>query len=69
MECECRKPKPGLIEKACYDFRIDRNKSFLIGDAIRDIECAKAARIHGVQFYGHDLCLLVQNEAAVVLEN
>lgn len=43
IECECRKPKPGLIIRAVEDFGIDAKKSFFIGDSARDIEAAKAA--------------------------
>lgn len=36
--CNCRKPKTGLIEQACFDFNIDLNKSFFIGDRESDIQ-------------------------------
>ncbi len=35
--CNCRKPKTGLIEKACEDFDIDRENSFMVGDRASDI--------------------------------
>lgn len=38
IECYCRKPKPGLILDATFDFNVDLNKSFMIGDNERDIE-------------------------------
>lgn len=31
MECECRKPKPGLLLKAAQDFNIDITQSWMIG--------------------------------------
>lgn len=37
-QCICRKPNNGNIEKAIARFNIDRTKSYLIGDGIRDIE-------------------------------
>jgi len=43
--CACRKPKIGLIEKACSDFEIDLAHSILIGDKNSDIECGMSARI------------------------
>lgn len=43
IECECRKPKPGLILKAAKDFNIDLNKSFMIGDSETDVLCGKNA--------------------------
>jgi len=42
VECQCRKPKTGMIEKLCSSYLIDLNKSFLAGDTWRDIECAKS---------------------------
>ena len=38
--CECRKPKIGMITQAMSDFDIDLNKSWLIGDKISDIQTA-----------------------------
>jgi len=43
--CDCRKPAPGMIEKAARDFDIDLKKSWMIGDKISDIEAAKKAGI------------------------
>jgi D-glycero-D-manno-heptose 1,7-bisphosphate phosphatase len=41
-ECECRKPKPGLLRQAGDDFDIDFTKSVLIGDSERDIQAGTA---------------------------
>ena len=41
--CNCRKPKPGLILKAAKDFNIDLKKSFVIGDGLTDIQAGKRA--------------------------
>lgn len=38
IDCECRKPKPGLILNAAEDFNIDLRKSWMIGDSQNDIE-------------------------------
>ncbi len=43
FECECRKPKPGLISQAARDFNIDLKKSWMIGDSQNDIMAGKAA--------------------------
>ena len=45
MECKCRKPGTGMIEKACRDLNIDLEKSFLVGDRASDIETGAKARI------------------------
>ena len=50
VDCECRKPKPGLILQAMAEYDIDQDKSFLIGDKRRDVEAAEAAGIKGYLF-------------------
>ena len=42
-DCDCRKPKPGLILKSSRELDIDINKSWLIGDKESDIQAALAA--------------------------
>ncbi len=42
-ECYCRKPNPGMIEKAVHDFNIDLKQSFVIGDKSSDIEAGSRA--------------------------
>lgn len=37
-ECNCRKPKPGMILKAKDDFDIDLTRSYMVGDKISDVE-------------------------------
>ncbi len=37
-ECDCRKPKPGMLEQAADEFDIDLHNSIMIGDKERDIE-------------------------------
>jgi len=41
--CNCRKPKPGLLLKAAKDLNIDLSKSFVVGDGLTDIQVGKAA--------------------------
>lgn len=43
FDCDCRKPKPGLLMQAAKDFNIDLYESYMIGDSIRDVEAGKAA--------------------------
>lgn len=45
VECNCRKPKIGMIKQAEKDLDIDLKNSFFIGDAPRDILCGKNAGI------------------------
>jgi D-glycero-D-manno-heptose 1,7-bisphosphate phosphatase len=44
-DCDCRKPKPGLIHRAVADFKINQNKSWMIGDRYSDIELARNAGV------------------------
>lgn len=44
-DCDCRKPKPGLIRQAADEFALDLERSFLIGDSLSDIEAGVAAGI------------------------
>lgn len=46
--CECRKPKTGLIERAKRDFPIDLKKSYVIGDKVSDIEIARGIGGKGI---------------------
>ncbi len=43
IDCDCRKPKPGLLLKAAKDFDIDLNQSWMIGDILNDVEAGKEA--------------------------
>lgn len=64
-ECNCRKPKPGLIERACVDFDIDKEASIMIGDKPRDVECAEAAGVRGVLYEGGSLLQLLKKKMSV----
>ena len=44
VECECRKPKPGMLLQAAKDFNIDLSKSWMIGDSDNDILAGENAR-------------------------
>ncbi len=46
FDCDCRKPKPGLIERAGQDFAIDLESSWMIGDRYSDVELARNAGLH-----------------------
>ena len=43
VDCDCRKPKPGLLLKAARDFNIDLNASWMIGDILNDVEAGNIA--------------------------
>ena len=41
--CECRKPKPGMLLQAQRDFNLDLSKTYFIGDDQRDMQAGNAA--------------------------
>jgi histidinol phosphatase-like enzyme len=43
MDCDCRKPRPGLILRAADELRIDLASSWMMGDGIVDIQAGMAA--------------------------
>ena len=43
MQCDCRKPLPGLLFKAAMEKDIDLKQSWLIGDNLSDIQAGKEA--------------------------
>ena len=45
IECDCRKPAPGMFLKAQAAFNIDMPASVMVGDNISDLEAAIAARV------------------------
>ena len=44
-DCDCRKPKPGLLLQAAKDFNIDLSQSYMIGDSGRDVKAGKNAGV------------------------
>lgn len=42
VDCNCRKPKPGMLQKAEKELNIDLKRSLMIGDKISDIEAGKS---------------------------
>ena len=47
-KCGCRKPKMGLIDRACNTFDIDMSNSYMIGDRHLDIELAQRCDLKSV---------------------
>lgn len=45
QDCDCRKPKPGLIKRAALDHDVDLSRSWMIGDRYSDIELAHNAGV------------------------
>ncbi len=57
ITCNCRKPKTGLIQRACEDFSINLKESWIVGDKETDVLTGKAAGIKTILVmtgYGKD---------------
>jgi D-glycero-D-manno-heptose 1,7-bisphosphate phosphatase len=50
IECDCRKPKAGLLEQAVREQPAERSRSFLIGDREADMAAAAAFGVRGILF-------------------
>lgn len=48
IDCDCRKPKPGMLLRAAQDFNIDLTRSWMVGDGKNDIQAGQAAGCHTV---------------------
>lgn len=48
-DCDCRKPKPGLLLQGIKDHNLDASASYFIGDKFTDIEAAEAAGVNGIK--------------------
>lgn len=52
IDCDCRKPKPGMLLKAAEQFNIDLSQSWMIGDSWRDIKAGSSAGCKTVYIKG-----------------
>lgn len=43
VDCECRKPKPGLLVRAAVDCNINLSESWFVGDILNDVEAGRLA--------------------------
>lgn len=59
IDCDCRKPKPGMLLQAAEEFNIDLSLSWMIGDSENDILAGKAAGcktgLIGIEQYGQNV--------------
>jgi len=59
IDCDCRKPKPGMLLRAAEDFNIDLSSSWMVGDGKNDIKAGQNAgcktALIGEENYGQDM--------------
>ena len=59
IDCDCRKPKPGMLLRAAEDFNIDLNESWVVGDSKNDILAGQNAGcktvLIGEENYGQEI--------------
>ena len=48
LECDCRKPQPGLLHEAAAEHGIDLAGSWMVGDILNDVEAGNRAGCHTV---------------------
>ena len=48
-DCDCRKPRAGLLQRAMECFRFNPEQAVMVGDSARDIAAAKSAGIDAVR--------------------
>ena len=48
FDCECRKPKTGMVMKAVEKYNIDLSQSYMVGDSTMDLETARNAGVKSV---------------------
>jgi len=62
--CDCRKPKPGLLLRAAKDLELDLSRCYIIGDSLTDVKAGRAVgcRSFLVGYLKCDLCRLMGHE-------
>jgi len=48
QECDCRKPRPGMLLRAAREHGIDLPSSYMVGDGIVDVEAGRAAGVTAI---------------------
>jgi D-glycero-D-manno-heptose 1,7-bisphosphate phosphatase len=68
--CNCRKPRPGLVRRACKDFDIEMKKSYIIGDQKADIELGRREGIRSILVLtGHGKKTVEETSPDYVVDN
>lgn len=60
IECDCRKPRPGLVLAALKEHSLNPEVVLMIGDRQRDVEAAERAGVRGALYEGGSLLEFVK---------
>lgn len=52
IDCNCRKPKTGMLEEAAKVYNLDRKAGWMVGDTWRDVECGQKFGLRTVGLTG-----------------
>jgi D-glycero-D-manno-heptose 1,7-bisphosphate phosphatase len=56
--CECRKPRPGLLDALVAELGVSRAASWMIGDSVADIDAGRAAGVKTALVFAPNRCEL-----------
>lgn len=48
IDCDCRKPAPGLLFRAAADLNLNLSQSWMVGDILNDVEAGRRAGCHTI---------------------
>jgi D-glycero-D-manno-heptose 1,7-bisphosphate phosphatase len=67
QDCECRKPRPGMLRRAAREMGLDLSRSVLVGDKMSDVEAGRSAGLAEAVLVetGHALSPADRHEAPV----
>lgn len=66
VQCECRKPNPGMLLQAVADWDIDVSRAVMLGDKESDCMAAERANIKSVRYHGGSLLAAVHDAARLL---
>ena len=55
VDCNCRKPKPGLVKQLLEEFQVSPESAVMIGDRETDVLAGQAAGVESFLYDGGDL--------------
>ena len=68
QQCDCRKPKPGMLTRAIHEHNIAVDQSFMVGDKARDTEAGRLAGVKTALIGPSERDPLADQSAASLLE-